>query len=552
MEYAAELARVTIWIGELQWRIEHGYPFKTNPVLEPLDNIECRDALLTEDGEEASWPAASVIVGNPPFLGDKKMRSELGPEYVDTLRAVYKGKVPGGADLVTYWFEKARAEIDAKQLHAAGLVSTNSIRGGRNREVLDRITATTRIFEAWSDMPWVNEGAAVRVSLVAFGNSAQQPLLDGLPVSVIASDLTPQGGGAGGSDLTKAVQLPENAGTSFSGIQKTGPFEVEGDVARKWLRMPNPDGRSNSEVVKPWFNGLDIVRRPRDMWIVDFGTDMALEDASLYAAPFAHVETHVKPTRVDKREARTNEMYWIFQWSRPVLRSAIKPLKRMIVTPEVAKHRVFVWLPTSVVADKNLVVIARQDDATLGVLQSRFHVLWSLRLGSSLEDRPRYTPTSCFETFPFPAGLSPKETSSQQVEVTARGACVPNGATRNAHITAVADAALHLQALRESWLNPSEWTTRQAEVTPLGHSRSPFPERVLARAEHAAELKTRTLTSLYNEMPQWLRKAHEHLDAAVAAAYGWPEYSVKTSDDEVLARLLAMNSNRALAASKAA
>ena len=168
-EFAAELARVTVWIGDIQWCRRNGYPHAINPILKPLDGIEHRDALLNPDGSEADWPTADVIVGNPPFLGDKVMRSELGDDYVETLRKTYDGRVPGGADLVTYWFEKARAQIAAGKLQAAGLVSTNSIRGGANRKVLERIVETTRIFEAWSDEEWVNDGAAVRVSLLGFG-----------------------------------------------------------------------------------------------------------------------------------------------------------------------------------------------------------------------------------------------------------------------------------------------------------------------------------------------------------------------------------------------
>ena len=164
-EFAAELARVTVWIGDIQWCRRNGYAHAINPILKALDGIEHRDALLNPDGSEADWPTADVIVGNPPFLGDKVMRSELGADYVETLRKTYDGRVPGGADLVTYWFEKARAQIAAGKLQAAGLVATNSIRGGANRKVLERIVDTTRIFEAWSDEEWVNEGAAVRVSL---------------------------------------------------------------------------------------------------------------------------------------------------------------------------------------------------------------------------------------------------------------------------------------------------------------------------------------------------------------------------------------------------
>ena len=170
-EYAAELARVTVWIGEIQWCQRNGRPINKNPILHSLDGIQHRDALLNADGTEAQWPEADVIVGNPPFLGDKKMRREFADDYVATLRNCYKGRVPGGADLVCYWFDKARAQIEKGKAKAAGLVSTNSIRGGANRMVLDNICKAMPIFEAWSDEDWFDNGAAVRVSLVCFGDS---------------------------------------------------------------------------------------------------------------------------------------------------------------------------------------------------------------------------------------------------------------------------------------------------------------------------------------------------------------------------------------------
>ena len=139
--YAAELARVTVWIGEIQWMLRHGFNVARDPILKPLDNIEQRDAVLNADGSEPQWPPADAIVGNPPFLGDKKMLAALGDDYVTRLRRLYKGRVPGGADLVTYWFEKARGQIAAGQAGYAGLVATNSIRGGANRTVLERIAA---------------------------------------------------------------------------------------------------------------------------------------------------------------------------------------------------------------------------------------------------------------------------------------------------------------------------------------------------------------------------------------------------------------------------
>ena len=522
--YAAELARVTVWIGEIQWMLKHGYDCRRNPILARLDHIENRDALLNADCTEAEWPVVDVIVGNPPFLGDKRMRSELGAEMTAKIRACYEGRVPGGADLVLYWFEKARDQIKAKRCEAAGLVATNSIRGGANRKVLDRIVESTRIFEAWSDEPWVNEGAAVRVSLVCFGGRAGAAL-DGRCVREVHADLTAADGGQPSSgDLTTAKALTENEGTAFLGIQKTGPFDIPGELARQWLRLPNPHGRSNSEVVKPWFNGLDITRRNRDFWIIDFGVDMKQDEAALYEAPFGYAKEYVQPTRVGKREARTNEQWWIFQWARPKMRAAVREIPRFIVTPEVSKHRVFAWVHHPIVPDKNLTVIARQDDTTFGVLHSRVHELWALRLGTSLEDRPRYTPTTTFETFPFPAGITPADTAA--------------GAPAGPQAEAIAAAARRLNELRENWLNPAEWVDRIPEVVPG------FPDRIVAKPGHEAELKKRTLTNLYNLRPAWLDSAHKALDAAVADAYGWADYTPEMPEDEILRRLLALNIER--------
>jgi hypothetical protein len=220
-----------------------------------------------------------------------------------------------------------------------GLVATNSIRGGASRKVLERIVSTAPIFEAWSDEAWINNGAAVRVSLVCFGDG-KGAVLDGQPVSEIHADLT-AGNASGLIDLTQAQKLPANVGTAYLGIQKTGPFDIPGELARNWLGRPNPHGKANSCVVKPWSNGLDITRRNQDNWIIDFGTNMPEQEASLFETPFTYVMQHVKPTRVGKREKRTNEMWWIFQWSRPVMRAAIAGLPRFIVTPEVSKHRFF-------------------------------------------------------------------------------------------------------------------------------------------------------------------------------------------------------------------
>jgi hypothetical protein len=160
---------------------------------------------------------------------------------------------------------------------------------------------------------------------------------------------------------------------------------------------------------------------------------------------------------------------------------------------------------------------------------------------------PRYTPTTCFETFPFPAGLTPADTAHQRTEALPDGALIPADLQPEVrpHAEAIARAAKRLVDLRDAWLNPPEWTERVPEVVPLGMTTSPYPDRIVAKAGFEKEVAKRTLTNLYNQRPAWLAQAHEALDAAVAAAYGWSDYTSAMPDDEILRRLLALNLERA-------
>jgi type II restriction/modification system DNA methylase subunit YeeA len=506
--YAHEVASLSVWIGFLQWKRDHGIKDTHSPLLRKLDNIQHDDAILRRntDGEayEPEWPEADFIVGNPPFLGDKMMRGEMGDEYVTDLRSLYAGRVPGGADLVTYWFEKARAQIEAGHLHRAGLIATNSIRIVGNRPVLERIKQSGDIFMAWSDNPWVLNGAAVRISLVAFDDGMEPTrVLDGNPVKTIHADLTAE------SNVTSALPLEENEDLCFLGVMKGGPFDITDDEARKMLASPiNPNGRPNSDVVKRRLGGRDITSRDSGGWLIDFGA-MTEEDAALYEWPFEYVKTHVKPLRDANRDAIMHRNWWLHGRTRPALRAAIANLSRCIVTPEVAKHRIFVWMDTCVVPDHTCHVIARADDYFFGLLHSRVHEQWSLSQGAwmGVGNDPRYSSARTFDTFPFPwpPGTEPSETNSPIVK-------------------AIAAAARNLVQLRDNWLNPTPLPTED-------------------------ELKNRTLTKLYNERPTWLANAHRTLDEAVFAAYGWPlELDGKAlTDQEILARLLALNHQRAAA-----
>ena len=495
--YAHELAQITIWIGYIQWLRDNGFGVPSEPILQPIETVKQIDAILAFDKQgkpiEPAWPKADVILGNPPFLGDKKMRSELGNEYVEALRKLYEDRIPGQSDLVCYWFEKARTMIEVGAVKRAGLLATNSIRGGANRTVLEKIKSTGDIFMAWSDRAWVLDGAAVRVSMIGFdAGDETERTLDGSTVISINSDLTLS------LDYTAAKQLHENSGICFIGVQRNGPFELTYEQAQTFISHGgNPNGKSNNEVIKPWMNALDITKRGRNMWIIDFGPSMSLESASQYEEPFEYVRKYVKPVRAELRRKNYRERWWLFAEARPGMRKAIANLPRYIATPLVSKHRIFVWVSAHVMPENLVVVIAREDDYFFGILQSKIHELWVLHKGTSLEDRPRYSQASTFETFPFP-WLPNKEPKSDP------------------RVKAIAAVARELVHLRDNWLNPA--------------------------GASEAELKKRTLTNLYNEHPTWLDNAHRKLDEAVFDAYGWPH---SLSDEAILSKLLALNLERA-------
>ena len=350
--YAAELARVSVWIGEIQWMRRNGFSESRKPILKPLDTIECRDAILTPEGQEPDWPEADVVIGNPPFLGVQLMRSVLGNAYTERLRAAYEGQVPGGADLVCFWFSRAGKLVVNGKTVRAGLVATNSIRGGANRAVLDRIVGQATVFDAWPDEPWVVDGAAVRVSLVCFTqkDATTVRFLDGKETPQISSDLS-----ARSASFVQAAPLMHNRDVSFRGTTKNGPLDISGELARQWLRLPaNPNGRPNSDVLKPWVNGMDLTRRPADKWIIDFGWTMSDNDAALYEEPFRYAREHVFPMRQNNRRDAYRKYWWRYGEARPGMWRAFSDLSRYIGTSMVAKHRLFVWLDSRVCPDQQL------------------------------------------------------------------------------------------------------------------------------------------------------------------------------------------------------
>lgn len=533
--YAHELSQITVWIGYLQWRHVNGFKNEMDPILRPLRNITRMDAILAYDEHgqptEPEWPPAEVIVGNPPFLGGKKIAGEFPASYLKDLRLVYKGRLPNFSDLVVYWFERGRKEIEQKRAKKACFLATNSIAMGTNLPVLKRIKTTGDIFFAWNDREWVLEGASVRIAVVGFDDgSTTIRFLNNQKVNQINANLTT------GIDVTKTQKLGENKNFSFIGTQKSGPFNIPKSLALNMLSSPNKTGVSNSDVIKPWVNGLDIARRPRHKYIIDFPARMSESEASQYEQPFQYVKEHIPTVR--KASHFKNFPFWIHWNTRPKMREAIQGFERYLATPRNSKHRIFVWLNKDVNPDSQVVVFAFDKDYYFGVLQSKIHEIWTLATCTwlGIGNDPRYTPTTTFNTFPFPwpPGREPQESDSPL-------------------IANIAHWARELHHWREAWLNPPN----EAQGT-LGN--------------YEKLLQLRTLTNLYNgldymrhiratntpfnarDLAQATQKAvtrpeaealydlHTLLDRAVCEAYGWPH---TINDDEILSRLILLNNQRA-------
>jgi type II restriction/modification system DNA methylase subunit YeeA len=571
--YAFELAQVSVQIGYLQWRRDNGFPNEQSPVLQNLDGFKYEDALLEQrfkkkkslkaarkkehvENEavethyiERAWPDADVIVGNPPFLGGSKLWEELGREYQNQLWDVFSGRVPGGADLCCYWFEKARKQIENGKSKRAGLLATQGIRGGANRKVLESIKESGDIFFAISDRDWILDGANVHVSMVGFDSGGEKErILDDIKVANINADLSAH------ADVTAAKPLKENLEISFRGTQKSGDFDIADELAREWLNAPNPNGKPNSDLLKPWLNGGAIVKRLPPVWIIDTGTDLKVNDFTIYEKPYAHAFKFVKPQRDKNKREHRRLNWWLHAETCPGMRTAIIGQQRFLTTPRVSKFRIFSWADSITLPDDGIYIFARSDDYFFGVVHSRLHEVWTRSQGTQVREREsgfRYTPNTCFETFPFPHATPAQE-------------------------NAIAAAAKELNQLREGWLNPPEWTEIRTlefpgtpdgvwaryidpatikEVTLPGQDNIPekewtkikvgtvvYPRREPKDAKCAADLKKRTLTNLYNARPPWLDNAHKTLDAAVAAAYGWP---ADLTDDQILEKLLALNLERA-------
>lgn len=392
--FAVELARVTMMIGRKIAIDNLGLDEPSLP-LDTLDqNIVCQDALFTP------WPKADAVIGNPPFLGGKHMRINLGDDYIDRVFARFPG-VRDSVDFCAYWFRLAHDHIDEKG--RAGLVATNSISQGKSRAAaLDYITQNGgHIHEAISTQVWSGE-AKVHVSLVNWIKVEPKAYhLDNQLVPQISSSLKAS------VDVSAASRLNANLNRCFQGVIPVGlGFLVTEEQVAAWIKA---DSR-NQEVLKLFSMGGNLAKNPHgkpERWIIDFN-EVELEDASDYPLPFTHVQTFVKAERSTNRDARARTYWWRFLRPRPEMRAALAPFSSYFAVPEVSKWAVFVPSPPDWLPGNKTKAVASDDFYVFGVLTSSTHRTWMHAQKSTLKADIAYTHNTCFETFPFPQNPNQK------------------------------------------------------------------------------------------------------------------------------------------------
>jgi SAM-dependent methyltransferase len=552
---AAAIAELVLWIGYLQWHYRTNKTAPSEPILRAFRNIQVKDAVLQaeivlardEAGKPLSrigaddnpveifeyrkprrpdWPAAEFIVGNPPFIGGKDLRDRLGNERTEALWRAHS-RMNDSADFVMYWWDHAAELLTGKGsvLRRFGFVTTNSISQVFQRKVLERhLTAKkpVSIVMAIPDHPWTKatrDSAAVRIAMTVVEAGSREGILrevvreadlDTDQPTVVLSEQT----GAIHSDLTVGVDvtsvatLRSNDGLCSPGVKLHGAGFVVSKSEAVFLGLGTRAGLERH--IREYRNGRDLTARPRGVMVIDLFGLTAVEVRSRFPEVYQHLLTTVKPERDTNNRATYKENWWIFGEPRRELRPALTGLPRFIATVETAKHRIFQFLDASILPDNKLIAIASDSTANLGVLSSNIHTTWALHTGGRLGvgNDPVYVKSICFDTFPFPAVSE----------------------FQKADIRAIAEE-LDTHRKRQQEAHPALTLTGIYNVL----------ERLRAGvAPDALEPAERVIFD--DGLVLILKELHDRLDVAVAGAYGWP---ADLTDEEILARLVALNKERA-------
>ncbi len=557
---AVPVAELVLWIGYLQWHFRtNGAAPPAEPILRDFRTIREADGLLSyirtetdkdsagrpvtrwggrttthpitgervpdlEDqvlvlrpvgGKQAPWPAADFIVGNPPFVAGKDLRAELGGGYAEALWAAYP-KVPPSADLAMFFWWRAAEAVRAGKARRFGFITSNSIRQVFCRRVMAGAMEGAKPLHlafAIPDHPWaLGAGtAAVRIAMTvaAPGVGAGRLLKVEREGTGAAPDVKlTEREGMVNADLTlgaspdAARPLRANERLSSPGVKLHGAGFIVSPTTAAALGLGRVVGLDTH--IRPYLNGRDMTGRSRGAMVIDlFGLTEA-DVRQRFPVVFQHLLLHVKPERDQNARDTYRNAWWIFGEPRRDLRPALEGLPRYVATVETAKHRPFCFLPASVIPDNMLVCIATADAFHLGVLSSRIHTVWAPAAGGTLEDRPRYNKTRCFDPFPFPLA-----TAAQRA--------------------AIAGLAEELDALRRTRLDTQPQLTMTGLYNVLEAMRAVRPftpaERDIHDAGHVSIL----------------RDLHDRLDREVAAAYGWPADLPAAA---IVERVVALNRER--------
>lgn len=567
-ERAAALAELVLWIGFLQWHIRtNGRGNLAEPVVHDYQNIEHRDAVLAYDRQEqviepdgkvstrwdgetlkphpvtgqpvpdetaqvtqwryvnprqAEWPEADFIIGNPPFIGAKYMRSALGDGYTDALRSVWPD-VPESADFVMYWWHRAAQLVRAGQAERFGFITTNSLRQTFNRRVVQEATNDGRLSLVYAvpDHPWVDsaDGAAVRIAMTVAAPGGQEGRLYTLQNEAegdfgeLAVSLAERRGKVHpdltiGANLAGAKALRAMSGISSPGVKLHGAGFIVTRHEASSLGLGSVPGLEHH--IREYRNGRDLAATSRDVLVVDMFGLSAEEVRQRYPAAYQWLLERVKPERDQNNRATYRDNWWLFGEPRKDLRPALAGLRRYIVTVVTAKHRVFQFLDASVLADDALMCIASDNALTLGILSSSVHSIWALATGSTLEDRPRYIKSACFEAFPFP------------------------------ELDQAGDLAERIRTLAEQIDSH-----RKAQLLIHSDATLTATYNVLEKLRRGESLSAKERVVHEHGLVGVLKSLHDELDSAVLQAYGWSDLSLSVDTDALLVRLVDLNASRA-------
>lgn len=578
-----------LWIGYLQWHYRLNDRLDLpEPILKDFKNIECRDALIEYDSREpelddngqsvtiwdgismkvsqttgelipdetgratvyryhnprrAEWPKADYIIGNPPFIGASTMRRSLGDGYVDAVRQVFKGVVPDSADFVMYWWHTAAENVRKGNAQRFGFITTNSLKQTFNRRVLEPHLNDTKkplsLVFAVPDHPWVdvNDGAAVRIAMTV-GMAGEHPGQLRQVIRETSSEnreardvqLSQRAGKVFadlsiGADLHGATALLSNSDMTSRGVQLIGSgFIVTQDEAAS-LGFGEVEGLE--QIIRDYRNGRDLTQKPRGVKVIDLFKLEAEEVRNLYPGVYQWVRERVKPERDQNKRSSYRDNWWIFGEARKDWRAMADGLPRYIATVETTKHRIFQFLDASILPDNKLINIATEKGEHLGIVSSRVHVAWALAKGSTLEDRPVYPKTQCFETFPFP--------------------------------TASDEVSRKISALAEDLDNHRKRRQTENEALSLTDMYN-----VLEKLRAGEKLTTKEKSIHHKGLLSILQELHDDLDRAVFEAYGWLDLADKLvgrpgattplpnkpadqaeAEEELLMRLVDLNKQRA-------